>query len=178
MTIAEANQYLRKELNKIYAGLDNEQNPSSQIKVTLGNSRTIQVNVMGKCSNRELMHCLLSTVFHALYRAGGVSDIGSLRNIQVVRGGQKIATVDVYDFIMKGKINDDIRLQEGDVIIVPPYEALVSIEGNVKRPMKYEMKNNESVATLLKYAGGFSGMPIPVLPHDSSKRKGVSDLYD
>ena len=98
-----------------------------------------------------------STVFHALYRAGGVSDIGSLRNIQVVRGGQKIATVDVYDFIMKGKINDDIRLQEGDVIIVPPYEALVSIEGNVKRPMKYEMKNNESVATLLKYAGGFSG---------------------
>lgn len=104
-----------------------------------------------------------STVFHALYRAGGVSDIGSLRNIQVVRGGQKIATVDVYDFIMKGKINDDIRLQEGDVIIVPPYEALVSIEGNVKRPMKYEMKNNESVATLLKYAGGFSGMPIPVL---------------
>ena len=96
-------------------------------------------------------------MFHALYRAGGVSDIGSLRNIQVVRGGQKIATVDVYDFIMKGKINDDIRLQEGDVIIVPPYEALVSIEGNVKRPMKYEMKNNESVATLLKYAGGFSG---------------------
>ncbi|MCC2732267.1 SLBB domain-containing protein, partial [Fusicatenibacter saccharivorans] len=66
-------------------------------------------------------------------------------------------TVDVYDFIMKGKINDDIRLQEGDVIIVPPYEAVVSIEGNVKRPMKYEMKNNESVATLLKYAGGFSG---------------------
>ena len=110
MTIAEANQYLRKELNKIYAGLDNEQNPSSQIKVTLGNSRTIQVNVMG-----EVFHpgtyalSSFSTVFHALYRAGGVSDIGSLRNIQVVRGGQKIATVDVYVFFMKGKINDDIR---------------------------------------------------------------------
>ena len=158
MTIAEANQYLRKELNKIYAGLDNEQNPSSQIKVTLGNSRTIQVNVMGEVFlPGTYALSSFSTVFHALYRAGGVSDIGSLRNIQVVRGGQKIATVDVYDFIMKGKINDDIRLQEGDVIIVPPYEALVSIEGNVKRPMKYEMKNNESVATLLKYAGGFSG---------------------
>ncbi len=158
MTIAEANQYLRKELNKIYAGLDNEQNPSSQIKVTLGNSRTIQVNVMGEVFQPGTYALSsFSTVFHALYRAGGVSDIGSLRNIQVVRGGQKIATVDVYDFIMKGKINDDIRLQEGDVIIVPPYEALVSIEGNVKRPMKYEMKNNESVATLLKYAGGFSG---------------------
>ena len=158
MTIAEANQYLRKELNKIYAGLDNEQNPSSQIKVTLGNSRTIQVNVMGEVFQPGTYALSsFSTVFHALYRAGGVSDIGSLRNIQVVRGGQKIATVDVYDFIMKGKINDDIRLQEGDVIIVPPYEALVGIEGNVKRPMKYEMKNNESVATLLKYAGGFSG---------------------
>ena len=98
-----------------------------------------------------------STVFHALYRAGGVNDIGSLRAIQLVRGGKPIATVDVYDFIMRGKTTDDIRLQEGDVVIVPPYEALVKIEGNVKRPMKYEMKNGENVKTLLKYAGGFSG---------------------
>ena len=158
MTIAEANQYLRKELNKIYAGLDNEQNPSSQIKVTLGNSRTIQVNVMGEVFQPGTYALSsFSTVFHALYRAGGVSDIGSLRNIQVVRGGQKIATVDVYDFIMRGKATDDIRLQEGDVVIVPPYQALVTIEGNVKRPMKYEMKDGENVKTLLKYAGGFSG---------------------
>ncbi len=158
MTVAEANQYLRKELSKIYAGLDNDRNPSSQIKVTLGNSRTIQVNVMGEVFQPGTYALSsFSTVFHALYRAGGVSDIGSLRNIQVVRAGQKIATVDVYDFIMKGKINDDIRLQEGDVILVPPYEALVSVGGNVKRPMRYEMKNNESVATLLKYAGGFAG---------------------
>ena len=157
MTVAEAGEYLRKELNKIYAGVDGE-NPSSQIKVTLGNSRTIQVNVMGEVFQPGT-YALSSfaTVFHALYRAGGVSDIGSLRAIQVVRGGKKIATVDVYDFIMKGKVSDDIRLQEGDVIIVPPYEALVKVEGNVKRPMKYEMKNNETVATLLKYAGGFSG---------------------
>lgn len=157
MTVSEASDYLRKELNKIYAGIDSE-NPSSQIKVTLGNSRTIQVNVMGEVFQPGT-YALSSfaTVFHALYRAGGVSDIGSLRDIQVVRGGKKVATVDVYDFIMKGKVADDIRLQEGDVIIVPPYEALVSIEGNVKRPMKYEMKGNESVSTLLKYAGGFSG---------------------
>ena len=156
MTVTEANQYLRKELSKIYAGIDSE-NPSSQIKVTLGNSRTIQVNVMGEVYQPGT-YALSSfaTVFHALYRAGGVSDIGSLRSIQVVRNGKKIATVDIYDFIMKGKISDDIRLQEGDVIIVPPYEALVKVKGNVKRPMKYEMKNNESVATLLKYAGGFS----------------------
>lgn len=157
MTVAEAGDYLRKELNKIYAGIDSD-NPSSQIKVTLGNSRTIQVNVMGEVL-RPGTYALSSfaTAFHALYRAGGVSNIGSLRALQVVRGGKKIATVDVYDFIMKGKISDDIRLQEGDVIIVPPYEALVKIEGNVKRPMKYEMKNDENVATLLKYAGGFSG---------------------
>lgn len=98
-----------------------------------------------------------SSVFHALYRAGGVNDIGSLRAIQLVRGGKPIATIDVYDFIMRGKATDDIRLQEGDVVIVPPYQALVTIEGNVKRPMKYEMKDGENVKTLLKYAGGFSG---------------------
>ena len=156
MTVTEASNYLRKELNKIYTGLDSD-NPSSQIKVTLGNSRTIQVNVMGEVFQPGTYALSsFSTVFHALYRAGGVSNIGSLRSIQVVRNGKNIATVDVYDFIMKGKISDDIRLQEGDVIIIPPYEALVKIEGNVKRPMKYELKKNETVATLLKYAGGFT----------------------
>ena len=151
MTVSEATDYLRKELNRIYAGIDSEK-PVSQIKVTLGDSRTIQVNVMG-----EVLTPGTSSVFHALYRAGGVNDIGSLRAIQLVRGGKPIATIDVYDFIMRGKATDDIRLQEGDVVIVPPYQALVTIEGNVKRPMKYEMKDGENVKTLLKYAGGFSG---------------------
>lgn len=116
----------------------------------------------GKCDGRGtdsgyLCAFFFSSVFHALYRAGGVNDIGSLRAIQLVRGGKPIATIDVYDFIMRGKATDDIRLQEGDVVIVPPYQALVTIEGNVKRPMKYEMKDGENVKTLLKYAGGFSG---------------------
>ena len=156
MTVNQATSYLRKELNKIYAGLDDEQ-PSSQIKVSLGNSRTIQVNVMGEVYQPGTYALsAFSTVFHALYSAGGVSEIGSLRNIQVVRNGKNIATVDVYDFIMHGKTKDDIRLQEGDVVIVSPYESLVKIEGNVKRPMKYEMKNDETVATLLKYAGNFA----------------------
>ena len=156
MTVNQATSYLRKELNKIYAGLDDEQ-PSSQIKVSLGNSRTIQVNVMGEVYQPGTYALsAFSTVFHALYSAGGVSEIGSLRNIQVVRNGKNIATVDVYDFIMHGKTKDDIHLQEGDVIIVSPYESLVKIEGNVKRPMKYEMKNDETVATLLKYAGNFA----------------------
>ena len=82
-----------------------------------------------------------STVFHALYRAGGVSDIGSLRNVQLVRNGKNIATIDVYQFIMKGNIQDDIRLQEGDVVIVPAYDILVKVDGKVKRPMRFEMKN-------------------------------------
>jgi protein involved in polysaccharide export with SLBB domain len=141
LTIEKATSYLRKELNKIYGGLSDE-NPTSHIKVSLGNSRTIQVNVMGEVLQPGTYALsAFSTVFHALYSAGGVSEIGSLRKIQVVRNGKNIATVDVYDFIMQGKTKDDINLQEGDVIIVPPYEALVKIEGNVKRPMKYEMKN-------------------------------------
>jgi protein involved in polysaccharide export with SLBB domain len=156
MTVSGATSYLRKALNQIYAGIDGD-NPSSQIKVTLGNNRTIQINVMGEVV-RPGTYALsaFSTVFHALYVAGGVSQVGSLRNIQVSRGGRIVGKVDVYEFIMQGKTGDDIRLQEGDVIIVPPYDVLVKIEGNVKRPMKYEMKTNESIATLLKYAGNFS----------------------
>lgn len=150
-TMKEADELLKQELRKIYADAANN------IKVTLGNIRTIQVNVMG-----EVMFpgtytlSSFSTVFHALYSAGGVSSIGSLRNVKVARGGSVIVALDVYEYMMKGEIKDDICLQEGDVIIVPAYEALVKITGKVKRPMRYEMKKNESVATLLSYAGGFS----------------------
>ena len=156
MTIEQATQHLRKELNKRYTGIADE-NPTSQIKVTLGTGRTIQVNVMGEVANPGTYSLTaFSTVFHALYSAGGISNIGSLRNIQIARNGKTLATVDTYDFIMNGKTNEDIRLQEGDVIIVPPYQALVKIEGNVKRPMKYEMKEDETVAKLLEYAGNFT----------------------
>ena len=156
MTVSQATEHLRKTMNKIYAGLSDE-NPTSHIKLALGNSRTIQVNIMGEVYQPGTYALsAFSTVFHALYSAGGVSEIGSLRNIQVVRNGKNIAKVDVYDFIMSGKTTDDIKLHEGDVIIVSPYEAMVKIEGNVKRPMKYEMKSGETVSTLLKYAGNFS----------------------
>ena len=151
MTIAQASDFLKRELSKIYSDSQNS------IQVTLGNARSISINVMGEVlvpGTYQLSS--FSTVFHALYSAGGVNEIGSLRNIQVVRNGENIATVDVYDFIMKGKVQDDIRLQEGDVVIVPPYEALVKITGKVKRPMRYEMKKDETVNTLLKYAGYFA----------------------
>ena len=151
MTVAGAESYLKKELTKIYA------DASNQIKVTLGNTRTIQINIMGEVVQPGTYALSgFSTLFHALYRAGGVSNLGSLRNIQLVRNGKKIATVDVYEFIMKGKMQDDIKLQEGDVIIVPTYDALIQISGNVKRPMRYEMKKDETLSILIKYAGGFA----------------------
>ena len=156
LTVSEANDYLKKSLNKIYNGLNNSTDPSSDIRLTLGNIRTIQINIMGEVVQPGTYALSsFSTVFHALYRAGGVSNIGSLRNVQLVRNGKKIATVDVYEFIMKGNIQDDIRLQESDVIIVPAYEVLVKISGKVKRPMRFEMKKDETLFTLIKYAGGF-----------------------
>ena len=156
LTISEANDYLKKTLNKIYNGLNNTNDPTSDIRLTLGSIRTIQINVMGEVVQPGTYSLSsFSTVFHALYRAGGVSDIGSLRNVQLVRNGKNIATIDVYQFIMKGNIQDDIRLQEGDVVIVPAYDVLVKIDGKVKRPMRFEMKKDENLSTLISYAGGF-----------------------
>ena len=151
MTVEKAQDFLTKELRKIYSDTNN------QIRVTLGNTRTIQINVMGEVVQPGTYALsAFSTVFHALYRAGGVNDIGSLRKVQLVRNEKKMATIDVYDFIMHGRTQDDIRLEEGDVVIVPTYESLVQISGNVKRPMRYEMKNGETVETLIGYAGGFT----------------------
>ena len=127
MTVSAANDYLKAALNKIYNGLNNTTDPTSDIRLTLGNIRTIQINVMGEVVQPGTYALSsFSTVFHALYRAGGVSDIGSLRNVQLVRNGKNIATIDVYEFIMKGNTQDDIRLQEGDVVIVPAYDALLN----------------------------------------------------
>lgn len=157
MTVKDANAYLQREFSKIYSGISGN-DPNSQIKLTLGDIRTIQINIMGEVTvPGTYTLSSFSSVFHALYRAGGVNRIGSLRSIKVVRNRQAIADVDVYDYIMKGKMEDDIRLQEGDVIIVSPYASLVEIKGKVKRPMFYEMKPTETVATILKYAGGFTG---------------------
>ena len=151
MTVEEANRFLKNKLGTVFS------NENNQIRVTLGNTRTIQINIMGEVVQPGTYALsAFSTVFHALYRAGGVNDIGSLRNVQLVRNGKKIAAVDVYDFIMQGKIKDDIRLQEGDVIIVPAYDMLVKMSGNVKRPMRSEMKKDETLAALIKYAGGFN----------------------
>ena len=158
MTVQEADRFLRNKLSKIHAIGHEDGENASDMKLSLGQIRTIQINVMGEVvMPGTYALSSLSSVFHALYRAGGVNELGSLRAIGVMRNGKKVATVDVYDFILKGKTLEDIRLQEGDVIIVPPYEQLVDIQGNVKRPMFYEMKQGETVKDLIEYAGNFTG---------------------
>lgn len=155
LTVQEANTRLKNIFASKYAGLDDEE---TDVSLTLGQIRSILVNIMGEANTPGSYRLSpFSTVLNALYRAGGVTDIGSLRNISVLRNGKKLYNVDIYDYLFDGKQNGNIRLQEGDVIIVPPYEGLINVEGNVKRPMFYEIKNGEPVKNIMKYTGGFDG---------------------
>lgn len=150
LTVKQANARLRSTLGSRYS--------SSSIKLSLGQTRTIMVNVMGEVQNPGTYSLsAFASVFHALYMAGGVSGIGTLRNIKVFRNGKEVSTVDVYDYILNGKLSGNIRLHDNDVIMVGPYDCIVDIAGKVKRPMYYEMKKDESIQTLLKYAGSFAG---------------------
>ena len=154
LTISEANDHIRSAFASKYSGVDSE---STDISVTLGQLRTIQVDIMGEVSLPGTYRLSsFSNVFHALYKAGGINNIGSMRNVEVYRNGRRIATVDIYDFLFNGKQQGNIRLQEGDMIMVPPYSQLVTVEGNVKRPMRYELKADEKLADAIEYAGGFS----------------------
>lgn len=155
LTIKEATGKIKTALSKIYSSL---RNGSSKMSVTLGELRTIQVNVMGEVDTPGTYRLSsFATVFTALYRAGGVTDIGSLRTVKVIRGGQDYAVVDLYEYIFNGKLDVNVALKEGDVINVPPYASLVSITGYVKRPMFYEVKDGEPLSALVAYAGGYSG---------------------
>ncbi len=155
LTVKEARGKIKSSLSKIYSSL---RSGASQISVTLGDVRTIQVNVMGEVENPGTYRLSsFSTVFTALYRAGGVTGIGSLRTVKVIRGGEVFAVVDVYDYIFNGRLDVNVALKEGDVINVPAYSSLVSITGFVKRPMFYELKDGEALSSLVAYAGGYSG---------------------
>ena len=150
LTVAQAKARLQSVLGKRYKG--------SSMNLTVGQTKTITVNIMGEVrAPGTYTLSAFASVFHALYMAGGTNDIGTLRNIKVYRNGRLLSVVDVYDYILNGKLTGDVRLQESDVIIVGPYEALVNITGKVRRPMFYEMKKSESLKTLLKYAGNFTG---------------------
>lgn len=150
LTVAQANTRLRGTLGSRYS--------SSHIKLTVGQTKTIMVNVMGEVkAPGTYTLSAFATVFHALYMAGGTNDLGTLRNIKVYRNNRLVTVVDIYDYILNGKLTGNVRLADNDVIVVGPYDCLVNITGKVKRPMFYEMKKNESINSLLKYAGSFTG---------------------
>ena len=150
LTVAQANARLRNTLGSRYR--------SSRIKLTVGQTKTIMVNVMGEVkAPGTYTLSAFATVFHALYMAGGTNDLGTLRNIKVYRNNRLVTVVDIYDYILNGKLTGNVRLADNDVIVVGPYDCLVTIAGKVKRPMIYEMKKNERVNSLLKYSGGFAG---------------------
>ena len=156
MSIKQAEAYLKRKLGQIFS-VDGE-NAKSEIKLTLGGIRTIQVNMMGEVANPGTYYLSsLSNLYHALHLAGGVSPLGSLRNIQLIRKGKVVANVDIYDFIYKGMMESELILEEGDIINVPAYDIIVDVSGNVRRPMAYEMKKGQTVADLIEYAAGFSG---------------------
>ena len=150
LTVAQANARIRGHLGARYQ--------SSQIKISLGQTRTISINVMGEVKNPGTYTLsAFATVFHALYMAGGTNELGTLRNIKIYRRNRLVSVCDIYDYILNGKMTGNVRLADGDVIIVGPYDCLVNLTGKVKRPMFYEMRKSESVESLLRYAGGFTG---------------------
>ena len=150
LTVSAAQSKIQRKLGDYYQ--------SSSIKTSLGQTRTIMVNVMGEVRTPGTYTLsAFATVFHALYRAGGINRLGTLRNIKVFRQGRLVTVVDVYEFILNGRLAGNVRLQDNDVIQVGPYDCIVEIEGHVKRPMAYEMRKNESLATLMNYCGGFAG---------------------
>lgn len=150
LTVSQANAKLRRTVGSRYR--------SSNIKLTVGQTKTITINVMGEVkAPGTYTLSAFATVFHALYMAGGTNDLGTLRNIKVYRSNRLITVVDIYDYILNGKLTGNVRLADNDVIVVGPYDCLVNIQGKVKRPMFYEMKKNESISSVLKYAGGFTG---------------------
>ena len=155
LTVKEATGKLKSALSKIYSSL---RSGGSHMSVALGDLRTIQINILGEVNIPGTFRLSsFTTLFNAIYRASGVTSVGSLRNIKVVRGGETFAVVDAYEYLFNGRLDVNVPLKEGDVIIVPPYDALVSITGAVKRPMFYEMRDGEPLSKLIDYAGGFTG---------------------
>ena len=155
MTVKEANRYLKNIFAQKYGDIADS---NSDISLVLGDLRTIQIDVMGEVSQPGSYRLSpFSTVFHALYNAGGTTENGTLRDIKVYRNGKEIANADLYEYLFQGKSSGNIRLQEGDVIVVTPYESLVTFGSGVKNPMTYEIKKGETAKDALGYAGGFAG---------------------
>ncbi len=154
MTFSEAKEYLRDQIQKKIIGVD--------VVVTLSELRSIRVFVLGEAfkPGNYLLNSL-STVTQAIFTAGGISEIGSLRKIQVKRGGKLVQTLDLYDLLIKGDSSSDIMLKSGDVVFIEPVGNTVTVEGQVKRPAIYELKSNETVEDVLSMAVGLLPSAYP-----------------
>ena len=152
LTIKEASEKIRKALVSKYSTLGG----GTTVSITLRQFRTIQVNIVGEVGTPGTYRISpFSTVLNALHAAGGVTDAGTLRKIKVIRGGET-RLVDVYGYLLEGRSDSDMVLKEGDVVLVQPYDNLVLVSGNVKRPMFYETKDGETLSKVIEYAGGFT----------------------
>ena len=150
LSVQQATSVVKSKLGQYYA--------DCKFSLSVGDVRSIQVQVVGEVvAPGTYTLSSLSSAFNALYLAGGINDIGTLRDIKVYRGGKNIAVIDVYDYLLNGNMAGDVRLQDNDVIVVGPYDCLVNVRGKVKRPMFYEMKTGENVKQVLTFAGGFAG---------------------
>jgi protein involved in polysaccharide export with SLBB domain len=155
-TIEEATALLKNRLSTFYTGMRGA-NPNTFLQVSLGNVRTIKVHLVGELRlPGTFTLSAFSSVFNALYSAGGPNENGTLRKIKVIRQGKPIAQIDVYDFLINGKANLDLQLQDQDVILVDPFVAKVAVSGEVKRPKTFEITENETFQDILRYAGGFT----------------------
>ena len=170
LTIIEATRRLKNTVGKRYQG--------SQIMLSLGQTRTITVNVMGEVTMPgSYQLSAFANVMNALYMAGGITDKGTLRQIRVFRQNQLLSQIDLYSYLMDGVLDGDVRLEDGDVVIVNTYNALTCIDGKVKRPMYYEMKQDETLDRLLYFAGGFSGEAYTDAVRVMRKNNGAQSVH-
>ncbi|MFA7493704.1 MAG: SLBB domain-containing protein, partial [Proteiniphilum sp.] len=172
--VQQAESKIRNQFSSIYSDLDSA-TPGTFLAISVGNVRTIKVNVMGEVTAPGTYTLSsFASAFHALYVSGGPSKIGSLRNIRIFRAGKNMAAVDLYDYLMNGNNTNDINLQEGDIVMVEPYSTLAQITGEIKRPMWYEIREDETLQDLIRFAGGFNGNAYQT--NVSVLRKGIYEM--
>jgi protein involved in polysaccharide export with SLBB domain len=156
LTVEQASELIINRLSSIYSGLKGT-NPNTFAQVSMGNARSIKISITGDAYMPGTYTLpAFATAFNALYIAGGPAEKGSFREIRVIRDGEVVTTMDLYDFLLKGETKLNIRLQDEDLIFIGPYKNQTTISGEVKRPAIYEMLENETLENLITYSGGFT----------------------
>ena len=162
LTISEAKNKLKRSLSKIYSGINSKQDSEFKVYLDLSllNTRSIVVNVTGNVVAPDTYTVSsLSTALNVLYAAGGPNESGSYRNIKVIRNGNTIKTIDLYDYFSKG-VYESFSLRDQDVILVPNYEKRIFVKGEFKNKGIFEVKDGEKLNDLIKYSGGISSFGV------------------